>query len=69
MIIILACNCHHFGSLDINCDKFGSCSCKAGFIGPKCNKCADDYFGADENCLRKFELTIYSERQKKITLI
>ena len=40
----LACGCHTDGYT--GCDsKSGTCYCKAGYTGPKCEKCSVGYFG------------------------
>ena len=33
------CNCYENGSRDLNCNKYGECSCKTGYIGNYCNQC------------------------------
>ena len=33
------CSCNKAGSLNMNCDKNGQCSCKSGFFGLKCTPC------------------------------
>ena len=40
------CNCDTEGSVGINCDYYGKCSCEIGnVIGDKCNSCAEGFYG------------------------
>ena len=41
----IECNCDQDGSLGGNCNDAGKCSCKPGFDGDKCSKCANNFFG------------------------
>ena len=41
----IECNCTIDGSVNVNCDNTGKCSCKTGFDGVKCNTCANNFFG------------------------
>lgn len=39
-----ACNCDPMGSVSMQCDSNGSCHCRQGFVGSKCDKCELNYF-------------------------
>ena len=45
LMSFIECNCDGDGSLYGKCDDTGKCSCKTGFDGNKCDKCAKDFFG------------------------
>ncbi|XP_038046444.1 laminin subunit gamma-1-like [Patiria miniata] len=38
------CNCDPVGSLHLQCDSRGQCTCKIGVGGEKCNQCLPNYF-------------------------
>lgn len=41
-----ACNCSISGSSGLQCDKhFGTCPCKVGYEGNKCDRCTFGYYG------------------------
>ena len=37
------CNCDRIGSVNNTCNANEECSCKDGFSGTKCNKCASNF--------------------------
>ncbi|KAM7392591.1 hypothetical protein PAMA_007618 [Pampus argenteus] len=39
-----ACNCDPMGSISMQCRSNGTCHCRQGFVGYKCNKCELNYF-------------------------
>ena len=39
-----SCQCNSVGSLNLNCNSNGKCSCKSGYTSDKCNQCASGYF-------------------------
>ena len=41
----LACNCNPSGSLQLQCNESGICSCRNQSIGARCDACQADYFG------------------------
>ena len=40
----LDCDCSPIGSLNNTCNAIGTCNCKAGFNGEKCDECKLGYF-------------------------
>ena len=38
------CNCDMLGSQNMLCSHDGTCNCKSGFIGDKCNQCFPGFF-------------------------
>jgi len=46
-----ACDCNPAGSIDLQCDRdTGSCHCKGGHLGAKCDMCAVDTTGKMPKC-------------------
>lgn len=39
-----ACNCDPMGSVSMQCRSNGTCHCRQGFVGYKCDKCELNYF-------------------------
>ena len=39
-----ACNCDPMGSVSMQCHNNGTCRCRQGFVGYKCDKCELNYF-------------------------
>lgn len=39
-----ACNCDPMGSISMQCHSNGTCQCRQGFVGYKCDKCELNYF-------------------------
>lgn len=39
-----ACNCDPMGSVSMQCHSNGTCHCRQGFVGYKCDKCELNYF-------------------------
>lgn len=39
-----ACNCDPMGSISMQCHSNGTCHCRQGFVGYKCDKCEMNYF-------------------------
>lgn len=39
-----ACNCDPMGSVSMQCHSNGTCQCRQGFVGYKCDKCELNYF-------------------------
>lgn len=39
-----ACNCDPMGSISMQCHNNGTCHCRQGFVGYKCDKCELNYF-------------------------
>lgn len=39
-----ACNCDPMGSASMQCHGNGTCQCRRGFVGHKCDKCEMNYF-------------------------
>lgn len=39
-----ACNCDTMGSVSMQCHSNGTCHCREGFVGYKCDKCEMNYF-------------------------
>lgn len=39
-----ACNCDPMGSISMQCHGNGTCHCRHGFVGYKCDKCELNYF-------------------------
>lgn len=39
-----ACNCDPMGSISMQCHGNGTCHCRQGFVGYKCDKCELNYF-------------------------
>lgn len=39
-----ACNCDPMGSVSMQCHSNGTCQCREGFVGYKCDKCEMNYF-------------------------
>ena len=38
-----SCNCNPNGSVGLNCDAHGKCSCSTGYTGAKCTQCESGY--------------------------
>jgi laminin, gamma 1 len=43
------CECNKIGSKHSQCDPFGTCSCKPGVTGPKCDRCEANYYGLNSD--------------------
>lgn len=41
-----ACNCDPMGSISMQCHSNGTCHCRQGFVGYKCDKCELNYFNS-----------------------
>lgn len=39
-----ACRCSPLGAASAQCHKNGTCVCKPGFVGYKCDRCQDNFF-------------------------
>lgn len=46
------CKCDPVGSVSLQCDPTGQCTCKPGVTGVKCDKCQADYFGFSQTGCR-----------------
>uniref|UniRef100_A0A669QPU3 Laminin subunit gamma-3 n=1 Tax=Phasianus colchicus TaxID=9054 RepID=A0A669QPU3_PHACC len=46
------CHCHPAGSLQPQCDRSGTCTCKANVTGWKCERCKDGYHSLSEGGCR-----------------
>ena len=44
IVFSLVCHCNGMGSNRVLCDHSGSCSCKDGYHGRKCNVCKRGYY-------------------------
>ncbi|XP_078356510.1 LOW QUALITY PROTEIN: laminin subunit gamma-1-like, partial [Oculina patagonica] len=47
-----ACKCDPVGSVSLQCDPTGQCTCKPGVTGVKCDKCQANYFGFSQTGCR-----------------
>ena len=45
----MACACDTTGSVDLQCDSSGTCQCKPGVVGDKCDRCQSGYHSMDRN--------------------
>uniref|UniRef100_A0A8C3HRA0 Laminin subunit gamma 2 n=1 Tax=Chrysemys picta bellii TaxID=8478 RepID=A0A8C3HRA0_CHRPI len=48
----LPCNCNPRGSLGLQCDNYGRCSCKPGVMGDKCDRCQPGFHSFSETGCR-----------------
>ncbi|XP_067391238.1 laminin subunit gamma-2 isoform X2 [Emydura macquarii macquarii] len=48
----LPCNCNPRGSLGMQCDNYGRCSCKPGVMGDKCDRCQPGFHSFSETGCR-----------------
>lgn len=39
------CKCHHLASENLMCDANGTCRCKPGVTGVKCDRCMTNFYG------------------------
>lgn len=44
-----ACRCHPVGSLSLQCDIYGRCTCKPGVTGDKCDHCLPEYYNLTQS--------------------
>ncbi|XP_027679461.2 laminin subunit gamma-2 [Chelonia mydas] len=49
------CNCNSRGSLGLQCDNYGRCSCKPGVMGDKCDRCRPGFHSFSETGCRAGE--------------
>ena len=49
--LIPACNCNVTGSLSLECNALGACTCKRNVQGLKCDQCKPGFFGLQQNNL------------------
>ena len=45
IISVSECNCNPDGSITLECDSNGDCTCKGGFTGSKCDECKPNVIG------------------------